>query len=648
MSLGLPFMTPRLPVMGGLDRALHDLYRFSLAPKAANDSDITVLLYDDAVARETGKTTPVDRALLASALRAIEKAGARAVGIDMIFIQPTDDEDVLIDTLSQMTIPVYVAFADPENDQAAYWDMSIADDASNYQNEFWTRIDNPKVKRVSPVIGVDKTGIARNWPHLGNSGRPQLAAALGGAEDLAKGYTGAITFSHLTDEEIEAGLQFATDMFPTLPLDTVTDSELLGYFQHLISDRIVLVGADTFNSDQLSTPITRFSNQSTVAGVTVHAHMLRQSLDRNFPVRLPQWGLLLLVVLFIVAGAATATIERRPVALVFAVALQTVGLALLPIILHRNGYDFLNFPAFGISLSWLLVFLSVGYTLRTRTSTERAFARSALGKFLPESVALEILEKPEKLKLEGDERPIYMLFTDLEGFTRFSHNRRPQETATVLNRYLEDMSQVILDHEGTIDKFVGDAIIAFWGAPIAEEEDARNSVACAIALHKTSERLRVELSKGENMLGRTRIGLNFGHATVGNFGGERRIQYTALGDAMNIAARLEGANKYLNTDILVSDAVKERAPEFCYRPMGAVLLSGVGTAMKVYEPIDDERSAYTADLVDVIVRIEGRLGGAEQRLRELAAKHPEDKAVMSMVDRFNNLTLEKPYELGGK
>jgi adenylate cyclase len=362
----------------------------------------------------------------------------------------------------------------------------------------------------------------------------------------------------------------------------------------------------------------------------------------------PWWVILILALILTAAGAATATIERRPAILLLAISLQAVSLALLPIALHHLGYDILYFPLFGLLLSWLAVFAIISYALRSQTSIERAFARGALGKFLPENVALEILNKPEKLKLEGEERLIYMLFTDLEGFTKFSHARPPQEMASILNRYLEEMSQVILDHSGTIDKFVGDAIVAFWGAPLQDDNDASNSVACALALHTTAERLRLELASGKDQLGRTRIGLHFGEVTVGNFGGERRIQYTAMGDAMNIAARLEGANKYLRTNILVSGAVKERAPEHSYRPMGAIRLSGVATAIQVFEPVDDTRDAYTADLTDVMTGIEEKASGAKKSLLDLATKHPKDLAIAAAVDRIDQLTMETPYELGGK
>ena len=644
----MPFVAKYLPVLGSIDRTVHDFYRYALAPAKANDPDITLLLYDDAVARETGKTSPTDRALLAAALAGVETAGASAVGIDMIFVQPTEDENILIDQLRQMKIPVFIAFANPEADQAAYWDQSIAAEAVNYQNDFWRRIDNPLVQRVSPAIGIDASGIARRWPQLKNEKTVPLAAALGNARQPAKGYSGAIAFSRLSDEEADRGLQVATDMFPVLPLDTLADPELTSYFQHLVKDRIILIGSDIFNSDQIATPITRFSNQKAVAGVTVHAHMLRQALDRNFMPSPPLWSILLLAIGMAAAGATTATIERRPLLLAVVAAIQFAALAMLPVALHQFGYDFLTISLLGLLLSWLIVFFNVSYMLRSRTSNERAFARSALGKFLPEKVALEILESPEKLKLEGDERPIFMLFTDLEGFTRFSHGRPAEDTARILNRYLEEMSQVILDHSGTIDKFVGDAIVAFWGAPLVEPEDADNSVACAIALYHLSERLRVELADGDDMLGRTRIGLHFGEVTVGNFGGERRIQYTALGDAMNIAARLEGANKYLRTNILVSEDVVERAPGHDYRSMGAIRLSGVANAIKVYEPIDDERKAYTLELNNAIMAIEAADTQAEQGLRALSAQYPEDTAMVALVERIDRLSREKPYVLDGK
>jgi adenylate cyclase len=648
--LALPFATKAIPLTLGVEHAIHDLYRYLLAPTvetAGGDPDIALVLYDDAAARDAGRTNPVDRARLAAALKAIEGAGARSVGIDMIFIQPTEDEDALIDALATMRIPVYLAYADPERDHAAYWDPAIDGEARTYQDGFWRRIRAGPVTRVSPVVATDDSGLARSWPDVAPGGNPPLAWALAG--ERGPSYRGAIGFTRLADGAVGDGAKRASGMFPTFSIDLVTDPDLAEFFLPELAGRRVLVGSDTFNADQLATPITRIAGDRKIAGVTVHAQMLRQALDRRFPAPLPWWGVAALAALFAAGGAASAMIERRPVLLSGAALLQLAALAALPLVLDRSGIDFLGAPLFGFLMSWLLAFLAVSYALRSRTSTERAFARDALGRFLPENVAREILDKPELLGLSGEQRALFMMFTDLEGFTRFSHGRDPQVTAAILNRYLEEMSTVVLDHGGTIDKYVGDALVAFWGAPLAGDEDGNSCVACALALHRAAERLRAAVADeyGETV-GRTRIGLHHGSVVVGNFGGRRRIQYTALGDAMNVAARLEGANKYLASDILASEAVRKRAPDFSWRPLGPVVLSGVNTPIALYEPVADERRSYTSQWADAMkALIEGN-STAAGRLRSLAREHPSDRALASLVARLERIKGGGAYVLETK
>ena len=640
--IALPFLTRELPLTLGIERAVHDAYRYLLAEQVETDPDIVLLLYTDGVARETGRTNPVDRAMLAGALRAADAAGAKAVAIDMIFTQPTADEGELLDALAGMSIPTYVAFADPEHDRAAYWDVSVDADARRYQDRFWRRLEGSKVRKVSPVIGVDEAGVARRWPDIAQGGNPTMAGAIAGAIEISQDYRGGIRFTRMPDAAAVNGLEAAKDMFPALETHLVSDELFADAFTPLLAGKYVLIGSDTFNSDQLATPITRMGGGPKVAGVTVHAQMLRQALDRRFPPPLGPLAIGGLALLLAVMGAATSAIERKPVLLVLAIAAQAAVLLALPFAVERAGYDVLSLPSFGLLLSWLLAFLTVGHALRNRTSAERAFARDALGKFLPASVAREILDHPEKLTLEGEERPLFLMFTDLEGFTRYSHGREPREVAQLLNRYLKEMSRIVLDHHGTLDKFVGDAIVAFWGAPLADEADGERAVACALALHEASERLRAEARESGETFGRTRIGLHYGPVVVGNFGGERRIQYTALGDAMNTAARLEGANKYLRSEILVSAEVTRRAPGFTYRPLGWITLSGVGEPVEVLEPVEGAKAGYAGEIADAMQAGDGA------RLARLAARHQDDPALAELARRSDTVTRERPYVLGSK
>jgi len=273
---------------------------------------------------------------------------------------------------------------------------------------------------------------------------------------------------------------------------------------------------------------------------------------------------------------------------------------------------------------------------RTLSSEQRRFAQGALGKYLPRDIAAQIIRDPDSLQLRGEKREIFVLFSDLEGFTKLSFAIPPEMVASLLNRYLDMLSDVVLAHGGTIDKFVGDAVVAFWGAPISRPDDGRRCVEAAIAMHRVGEEFRASAPPEAPPIGRTRVGVHWGEAIVGNFGGEGRIQYTALGDSMNTAARLESANKQLGTSVLISGPAVARSGLTRFRPLGRVVLRGRASDIDVYEPVDDigddELQAF-----DTVA--DGAIAGdpaALTSLIALAQAHPEDKALANLVHRLTS------------
>lgn len=650
LALALPFLTPLLPVTHDLEHGIEDAWRHTLAPRTAYDPDIALVLYNDQVARTAGKTSPVDRALLARALTQIAAAGPRAIGIDLAFVQQTADQDALIAAIRAIRVPVFIVYADPEGDRAAYWDRTIDSEARADQDAFWAALAGSTARRASPAIGVDSARIARNWPETAPGAAPLLAHALAETPAPLRSYRGAIRYRMLDPELLAAAgtdIDAATGMFPAYPLDLMADDLFAADYHPNLNGRIVLVGSDTFGADQIATPITRFGGHDRVAGVTVHAQMLRQALGRDFPA-LPGRGWLAVLALAAVAGGvATARIDRRIGLLIACGAAQLALIAALPFALEAAGYDYLGLPVLGLALGWLTAYLAAAAAARARSSEERAFARGALGRYVPESVAREILADPSRLELKGEARELTLMFTDLESFTRFCHGRDPRQTAAILNAYLDAMSEVVLAHGGTLDKYVGDAIVAFWGAPIAREDDTARAVACALVMQAAAAEVaaRTEAEFGTS-LGRTRIGIHRGEVVVGNFGGTNRMQYTAMGDAMNIAARLEGANKYLGTAILVSEAVRAAAPGHAYRSLGRVAVSGVASGLALYEPLEAGEAGYAASWNAAIAALQS--GGDRAAWQAVLAAHPGDAAAAAMDARIAGVMRGEVHELQSK
>jgi adenylate cyclase len=376
--------------------------------------------------------------------------------------------------------------------------------------------------------------------------------------------------------------------------------------------------------------------------------MLAQTLDRHAPAGAPSHWLWIAALMVIVGGAVTAMLEVRSFALILAVAVQLGLIGFLPFFLEGQDVGTLGVPAAGWGGGWLLAFLAVGIAARAIGSEQRKFANSALGKYLPPDVANEIMKDPERLTLTGEKKEIYALFTDLEGFTKLSHAIEPEQLSTLLNHYLDMLSETVLEHGGTIDKFIGDAVVAFWGAPISREGDADRAARAAVAMYQAGEEFRRTADPSLPPIGCTRVGLHKGEAVVGNFGGEKRIQYTALGDGMNTAARLESANKALRTTILVSSEAKSDTDLDIFRPMGRVVLSGRATPIELWEPVPNMPVELRARLVSLWEKYDGGDTDSLRELEQIAAEHPDDAALQNFVYRIGEAGPGKAFVLREK
>ncbi len=210
----------------------------------------------------------------------------------------------------------------------------------------------------------------------------------------------------------------------------------------------------------------------------------------------------------------------------------------------------------------------------------------AFSKFVPKRLVQKVLDRGMEVKTGGRPREVTLMFTDIAGFTSVSEGYDSEKLALHLSDYFENLSRIVVDNNGTIDKYIGDAIMAFWGAPVADKRHTLNACRTSLSCQKRLEELnRKWTSEGKPQL-HTRIGLHAGSPIVGYMGSSERINYTAIGDDVNLAARLEGANKFYGTHILISEEVYERvAKEIVARPLDIVAVKGKNKGVKVYELI---------------------------------------------------------------
>jgi adenylate cyclase len=264
--------------------------------------------------------------------------------------------------------------------------------------------------------------------------------------------------------------------------------------------------------------------------------------------------------------------------------------------MNRGAFDFLvkpiDFADFETTIARTL-----NHVQETRLARERLLAaeraQAALSRYFSPNVAAELATSGEAA-LAGARRDLTVMFTDIAGFTRLVEDLDADILTRLLNDYFGTVTSIVFDHGGTVAKVMGDALYVLFGAPRQQEDHAARAIACALALDAFSEDLRRRWALEGLDLGHTRIGINSGSALVGNFGHTRFFDYTAYGDTINIAARLEAANKVLGTRICASDAVLARAPGAPSRPIGELSLRGRSTPLHCHEPLrpDDDQTAY--------------------------------------------------------
>ncbi len=230
-----------------------------------------------------------------------------------------------------------------------------------------------------------------------------------------------------------------------------------------------------------------------------------------------------------------------------------------------------------------------GYQLRQQ---EAERARAQLARYFSPSLVDCLASEAEDINLGAQRRDITSMFTDITSFTTLVEGLDPNTIGPLLNEYLTGMTEIVFDHGGTLVKIIGDALNVLFGAPSDQPDHAARAVACALALDAYAEDFRARWSAQGIAVGVTRIGINSGTALVGSFGGGRFFDYTAYGDTINIAARLEAANKQLGTRICVSGSVVERIPEFCGRPVGSVMVRGRSEALPAHEPLTAVRHTH--------------------------------------------------------
>jgi len=369
----------------------------------------------------------------------------------------------------------------------------------------------------------------------------------------------------------------------------------------------------------------RFSPFGTVAGVEIHAQVAEQVLQGGYLSR-PAWATAAEALFLIAIWALLLLLLDRLGA--FWSALLTAATLAGAAYLSWYAFDahrLLLDPMFP-GLTAFALFLASSVPRHMQSERQQRWIRRAFSTYISPNLVQHLIEHPDALTLGGERRECSFVMTDLAGFTALVERSNPTQIVTLLNGYLDGMIAIALEHEGTLDRIIGDAVAVMFSAPVAQPDHAARAVACALAMDDFARRFAEMQAEAGLAVGRTRIGVNTGQVIVGNVGSKSLFDYRALGDAVNTTSRLEGANRQLGTNICVSGATVARCPSFTGRPVGHLVLAGKQEPVPAYEPLPAERTGEPAmqDYLAAYRLLEAGDAAAAEAFRALSEAAPED------------------------
>ena len=309
--------------------------------------------------------------------------------------------------------------------------------------------------------------------------------------------------------------------------------------------------------------------------------------------------------------------------------------------MNRGAFDFvtkpIDFSDLETTIAKTIRHIRFLRDARERQATaERAYA--SLSRYFSPNLAQRLAGDTDAVDLEGQRREIATLFTDIASFTALVETLEPNVLGPLLNEYLSGMTDIVFANDGTVAKIVGDALHILFGAPGEQPDHAARAVACALALDEFAQSFCERWQKKGIAFGVTRIGVHAGPAIVGNFGGGRFFDYTAYGDTINVASRLETANKQLGTRICVSAGLAEEVKNFRGRPIGDLVLRGRGEVIRAFEPLREKQfnDPATKSYLDAFALLEAGDAGAVAAFAAHVGKQPEDRLAAFHLKRLLN------------
>lgn len=603
---------------------------------------------------------PFPRSIFAKAIENLTEAGVKAIGIDVVMPDPdkySSKNDLLMREAIQKSGKVVVAgkidevrenqIQEGKNYSIKNFTDSIYTRIQyNYENIFYDADSSLGVVQVPPDYDMvyrryspfRKTGITNKKvpsfgfalvnKYLGLKGTDTAVVSDGfftlgdkiipkydKTSALINFYGSSRTFPHIKLMDVLDDKEFKTKDEIDFDTDINSWDEMISdsVYRNKFRDKIVIIGSTMpEDRDMLACSFAegKRKGDNLIYGVEFHANIIQNILSNNYLYSQSKESEILTILLLTAFSFYLSSFIRKiklrigflvEVANFILVLFSIYGIYELSIYLfiHNKLVTAIVSPSLAVIIGY---FSSTAYHF-IKERQQNVLIKGMFSQYVSKEVVNQLIIDPEKLRLGGERKNLSILFSDIAGFTTFAEKKQPEELVSFINEFLNEMTEIILKQKGTLDKYLGDAVMAFWGAPLEVKDHAHEACATALQMQEKLVEMREKWSNSGETPIRIRIGINTGDVIVGNIGGEKRFDYTVLGDEVNLASRLEGANKEYGTNIMISDSTLESCKDkILVRELDIIRVKGKIKPTKVYELISitgDKKAEEAIEKMDM-------------------------------------------------
>ncbi|OGS12573.1 MAG: hypothetical protein A2234_06290 [Elusimicrobia bacterium RIFOXYA2_FULL_58_8] len=631
------------------------------------DERISIAAIDEHTVKQLGY--PFKRKHYATLIEKLNKAGVKAIGLDvLIFDSDRDDkvsDNAMVAAVRKAGNVSALVAINPETNELQYPIKGLGEAAAiiSHPHVENTIESNGQVRRIGLFSETRQYRDLVIKTRCGNacagSGLPLLAMAtyaiytgkdLGGLEAAFGTFPRVLNFRVPKFRPFHPGwgrkdLKNNDSVYRHISVKDIMDGKLAPEEQAALKGGIVLVGSTALGAfDHYPSPF-----YASWPGVEVHANAIDNLLHDDFLKPAAKWIVIIIAVLLIWLPVLMLNYSIRAISLTSA--------AVVAVLMAANYIALIklfDMPYLSILVSLGIPFVFVTVYKAVLEGREKKWIKNTFGQYLSPKVVELITKDPSKLSLGGEKRDMTAFFLDIAGFTAMSEKLTPEQLTNMLNNYLSGLTDVILRHDGVVDKYIGDCVMAFWNAPLDQKEHRKLACLAAIDCMAEIARLNTELTQF-SIKPSARIGLNSGPMVVGNMGSKTRLSYTVMGDAVNLASRLEGANKYFHSKIMVSEYTYEEARAFVEaRLLGQIRVVGKAIPVKVYEllahkgKLSKEGKKLLAAYNDGLEAFDkGSYGPAKKAFEAALAVAPEDGPSRFYLDLAAQYAASVPKDWDG-